>query len=75
LTDIKLHLAGTDYGNFLGSVAEPNTVLTVALIEEKIRDKLVLEFNYLRNHSLPPLSTFLDYITSVKHIMMYCIGL
>jgi len=60
-----MHLAGTDYGNFLDSSVEQREVLTVALIDEKIRERLLLEFNYIRNHSVPPLSTFLDYITSV----------
>ena len=65
LTDIKMHLAGTDYGSFLDSSIEGSEVLTVAVIEEKVREKLLREFNYIRNHSVPPLSTFLDYITSV----------
>lgn len=57
---MKLHLQGTDYGNFLANEPGP---LTVSIIEGKIREKLVLEFQHLRNQSVEPLATFLDYIT------------
>lgn len=58
--DLKLHLASTDYGNFLANEAGP---ITVNVIEERLKEKLVIEFNHFRNHSLEPLSTFLDYVT------------
>jgi len=58
-----MHLSGTDYGDFIGSANEGDIDLTVALLDEKIREKLVLEFKYIRNHSVAPLSTFLDYMT------------
>jgi V-type H+-transporting ATPase subunit d len=60
LEDLKLHLASTDYGNFLANEAGP---ITVNVIEERLKEKLVIEFNHFRNHSLEPLSTFLDYVT------------
>ncbi|ETN66526.1 vacuolar ATP synthase subunit ac39 [Anopheles darlingi] len=60
LDDLKLHLQGTDYGNFLADDASP---LSTGIIGERLREKLVIEFRYLRNHSVGPLSTFLDYIT------------
>jgi len=60
LEDLKLHLQSTDYGNFLANEAGP---LSVSIIEEKIREKLVLEFEHIRNQSVEPLATFLDYIT------------
>jgi len=60
-----MHLSGTDYGSFLQSGIEGDADLTVAMIDEKIREKLLLEFNYIRNHCVAPLSTFLDYMTSV----------
>nr|CDS28128.1 vacuolar h atpase [Hymenolepis microstoma] len=60
LEDLKLHLQDTDYGNFLANEPGP---LTVGIIEEKMREKLVSEFRYMRNHSYKPLSLFLDYIT------------
>lgn len=60
LEDLKLHLQSTDYGNFLANEPGP---LTVNVIEEKLKEKLVIEFTHFRNHSLEPLSTFLDYIT------------
>jgi len=58
--DLKLHLQSTDYGNFLANEASP---LAVATIDDKLKEKLVVEFQHMRNHALPPLSTFLDYIT------------
>jgi V-type H+-transporting ATPase subunit d len=60
LDDLKLHLQSTDYGNFLANEPGP---ITVGVIDEKLKEKLVIEFQHLRNHSLEPLSTFLDYIT------------
>lgn len=60
LDDLKLHLQSTDYGNFLANEASP---LQVSVIDDKLRDKLVAEFQHLRNHAVEPLATFLDYIT------------
>ncbi|VDL18647.1 unnamed protein product [Hymenolepis diminuta] len=60
LEDLKLHLQDTDYGNFLANEPGP---LTVGIIEEKMREKLVSEFRYMRNQAYKPLSLFLDYIT------------
>ncbi|XP_076334052.1 V-type proton ATPase subunit d-like isoform X1 [Tachypleus tridentatus] len=60
LEDLKLHLQSTDYGSFLANEASP---LTVSVIDDKLREKLVIEFQHIRNHAVEPLSTFLDYIT------------
>lgn len=60
LDDLKLHLQSTDYGSFLANEPGP---LSVAVIDEHIRDKLVAEFRHFRNHALEPLATFLDYIS------------
>ncbi|XP_064103697.1 V-type proton ATPase subunit d 1 [Macrobrachium rosenbergii] len=60
LDDLKLHLQSTDYGNFLANEASP---LQVSVIDDKLRDKLVTEFQHLRTHAVEPLATFLDYIT------------
>lgn len=60
LDDLKLHLQSTDYGNFLANEASP---LTVSVIDDKLREKLVIEFSHMRNHAVEPLATFLDYIT------------
>ena len=57
---MKLHLQSTDYGNFLANEASP---LQVSVIDDKLKEKLVVEFQHLRNHAVEPLSTFLDYIT------------
>jgi len=59
LLDLKLHLAGSDYGNFLANEASP---LAVATIDDKLRERLVIEFKHLRNQALKPLSEFMDYI-------------
>lgn len=59
-TDLKLHLAGTDYGSFLANEPSP---LSVSVIDDKLREKLVIEFQHMRNHSVEPLSQFLDFIT------------
>ncbi|CAK5034490.1 unnamed protein product [Meloidogyne enterolobii] len=62
LEDLKLHIQSTDYGNFLAN--EPGSI-TVQVIDERLKEKLVAEFNHLRNNALEPLSTFLDFITFV----------
>lgn len=60
LEDLKLHLQSTDYGNFLANEAGP---LTVSVIDEKLRGKLIIEFDHLRNQAVEPLATFMDFIT------------
>lgn len=58
--DLKLHLASTDYGNFLQNEPSP---LATTTISEKCTLKMVKEFQYLRANSVEPISKFLDYIT------------
>nr|XP_056710655.1 V-type proton ATPase subunit d 2 [Euleptes europaea] len=60
LEDLKLHLQTTDYGNFLANETGP---LTVSIIDDKLKTKLLTEFTYFRNHAFEPLSTFLNYVT------------
>lgn len=36
---------------------------SVSVIDDKLREKLVVEFQHMRNHSVEPLSQFLDFIT------------
>ena len=60
LEDLKLHLQSTDYGNFLANEPSP---ITVATIQEKLREKMVIEFQHIRNHAVEPLATFMDFIT------------
>jgi len=60
LDDMRLHLASTDYGDFLSnepSPLHPNVILT------KSYEKLANEFNHIRSQAVEPLATFLDYIT------------
>ena len=59
-SDLKLHLQSTDYGNFLASVPSP---LQVSVIDDNLREKLVTEFQHMRNHATGELATFLDFIT------------
>lgn len=60
LDDVKMHLAATDYGNFLQNEPSP---LRVSTIVEKATRKLVEEFQYMRCQASEPLATFLDYLT------------
>ena len=60
LEDLKLHLQSTDYGNFLANEPGP---LAVSVIDEKLREKLVIEFEHIRNQAVEPLATFLDFMT------------
>lgn len=60
LEDLKLHLQSTDYGSFL---ANETGQLTVPTIDGKLKEKLMAEFHYFRNHSFEPLATFLSFIT------------
>jgi len=59
LEDMRLHLATTDYGDFLANEAAPLHTTTIA---EKCTQKMVKEFAHLRCQATKPLSTFLDYI-------------
>ncbi|KAG9478698.1 hypothetical protein GDO78_012385 [Eleutherodactylus coqui] len=60
LEDLKLHLQSTDYGSFL---ANETGQLTVSTVDGKLKEKLMTEFHYFRNHAFEPLATFLDFIT------------
>ncbi|XP_058487147.1 V-type proton ATPase subunit d 1-like [Solea solea] len=60
LEDMKQHLQSTDYGKLLSSSEEE---LTVSLVDNRLRENLVAEFSCLRSNALPPLSTFLDYVS------------
>ncbi|TRY62112.1 hypothetical protein TCAL_04197 [Tigriopus californicus] len=60
LEDLKLHLQSTDYGNFLANVPSP---MQTSVIDDKLREKMVTEFQHMRNHSVGELATFLDFIT------------
>lgn len=60
ISDLKLHLQSTDYGNFLANEASP---LTVSVIDDRLKEKMVVEFRHMRNHAYEPLASFLDFIT------------
>ncbi|KAJ9459971.1 V-type proton ATPase subunit d, partial [Diplonema papillatum] len=62
LQDVKMYLqSNTTYGDppFLQDAA----TLDPSIIKDKAQEKLVKEFNELREWADPPLSTFLDFIT------------
>jgi len=59
LDDMRLHLAQTDYENFLANEPSPIHTTTIA---ERCTQRLVNEFNHIRSQAVEPLSTFLDYI-------------
>jgi len=60
LEDTKLHLASTDYGDFLANEPSP---LHTTTISAKCTEKLVEEFKHIRAQAVEPLATFLDYLT------------
>ena len=76
LPDLKLHLQSTDYGSFLQNEAGP---LSVSVIEDRLREKMVTEFRHLRNQAVEPLATFMDYVTyalcffiNIDIVEIYC---
>lgn len=60
LDDVRMHLTGTDYGNFLQNEPSPLSTRTIA---QHATAKLVDEFKFLRSQAIEPLATFLDYLT------------
>jgi len=60
LDDMKMHLASTDYGDFLANEPSP---LHTTTISENCTLRMVKEFNHLRAQAAEPLATFLDFIT------------
>ncbi|XP_040152045.1 V-type proton ATPase subunit d-like [Anopheles arabiensis] len=60
LEDLKLQLQSTEYGPFLANETSP---ITVSIIDQRLRETLVVEFSYLRNQAVQPLAEFLDFIT------------
>mmetsp|Transcript_30476 Transcript_30476/g.85310 ORF Transcript_30476/g.85310 Transcript_30476/m.85310 type:complete len:368 (+) Transcript_30476:146-1249(+) len=59
LDDMKLHLASTDYADFLQDAPYP---LETSVIIEKCTERMAMEFKHVRNTSVEPLTTFLDYM-------------
>jgi len=70
LEDLKIHLAGTSYGTFLNDEA---AVVSSSLISARLRDKMVAEFEHMRNHSSGDLSKFLDFISYQYMIDNVCL--
>ncbi|XP_068157037.1 probable V-type proton ATPase subunit d 2 [Drosophila tropicalis] len=70
LDDIKLNIQGTEYGNIFVQDRSP---VRVDVIEKRMRDKLLVEYSYIRDHSTEPLSTFLEYIRYPHMIDNVCL--
>lgn len=58
--DLRLQIGATDYGTLLQN--EPSPIAT-STISEKLTQRLVEEFEYIRSVATQPLAKFLDYIT------------
>ena len=63
LDDFRLQLQATDYGNLLANEASPISTFTIA---EKLKEKLIADFQYLRANSNHPVAAFLDYLTYIS---------
>jgi len=61
---------GTSYGTFLNDEA---AVVSSSLISARLRDKMVAEFEHMRNHSCGDLSKFLDFISYQYMIDNVCL--
>ena len=60
VSDFRMQLSATEYGNFLANEPLPISTTTIS---EKATQILVDQFNYLRNNSVYPLDRFLEYMT------------
>lgn len=73
LEDVKMNLQETDYDQFLADAAS----VTPATLQAAATKKLVTEFQYMRAHSVEPLSSFMDFITveyMIENVMMLLKG-
>lgn len=59
LDDLKQHLQATSYGTFLANEA----TLSSHVIRDRAQDRLVDQFRELRANVVPPLATFMDFIS------------
>jgi V-type H+-transporting ATPase subunit d len=74
IDDMKMHLASTDYGNFLQNEPSP---ISSSTLQDKCTERLVEEFNFLRSQAVEPLATFMEYITykyMIDNIMLVLTG-
>ncbi|KAF1744153.1 hypothetical protein MXB_1908 [Myxobolus squamalis] len=68
--DVKLNLMTGDHVDYMSNIPSP---LSVPILEDKLKDKIVKAFFYFRNHSVDPLTQFLDYITYAYMIDNICL--
>lgn len=59
LEDVKLQLSATEYGTVLADI---NETLSTALMERKLNNKLIEEFNYIKSQSNSTLTKFLEFM-------------
>ncbi len=59
LDDFKLTLGDTDYSLVFANQSQ----LTPDIIQDRVWDKYVSEFNFIRDQAVGPLASFLDFIT------------
>lgn len=60
LEDFKLTLGDTDYAGMVSTQAQ----LTPDIIQDKVWEKYVGEFQFIRDQAVGPLATFLDFISN-----------
>lgn len=73
LDDVKMNLQETDYDQFLAD----STAVTPAIIQGAATRKMVTEFQYMRAHSVEPVSKFMDFITieyMIENVMLLLKG-
>lgn len=61
LDDLKVHLQSCS--GFSGLLSNEASPIDVATIENKLKEKMVSEFKYLRANACAQLAEFLDFIT------------
>ncbi|KAH8406980.1 hypothetical protein KR222_002949 [Zaprionus bogoriensis] len=59
LEDLAANIQNTDYGNVFAS---DGSAIDIEFIENRLRARMVQQYNYMRINATEPLSTFLDYI-------------
>jgi V-type H+-transporting ATPase subunit d len=58
-----MQMVGTEFGCVMSAAGTEAETITVSYFDEKMREKLLVEFDYVRSHAVWPLTEFLDYMT------------
>ncbi|ALC47271.1 VhaAC39-1 [Drosophila busckii] len=59
IDDLTANIQATEWGHMVHTETEEPDV---ELLSTRMRDRVVAQYNYLRNHATEPLSTFLEYM-------------